>query len=119
MDRHPNDLTTDEEIERALEYARNAPEEPRIVEATYHPGRGLDLYVLTISDGRRLVLPREDLQFVAGATPEEAADFTIEPGGVHLWWPRLDEGFRLGGLLEGLTGSESWMKSLQRRGVAA
>jgi len=117
MDRHPNDLTTDEEIDAALERARTAPDPPRIIEAAYH--RDLDLFVLRVSNGQRLVLPREDLQFVADGTPEQAADFTIEPRGVHIWWPQLDEGFRLEGLLEGLTGNERWMERRQRRGVAA
>lgn len=110
-------VTTDAEIDAAIELARNAPEYPRIVAATYD--RGLDLFVLTISNGRRLVFPREELQFVAGATPEEAADFTLEPRGEHIWWPKLDEGFLLDGLLEGRTGNKKWMERLQRREVAA
>jgi hypothetical protein len=119
MGKHPNNLTTDAEIEEALEAARTMPEPPRIVKATYHPERGLDLFVLEISDGRRLVFPREDLQFVAEATPEQASELTIEPRGVHIWWPQLDEGFSLEGLLEGLTGNKKWMEQLQRRAVAA
>ncbi len=119
MDRHPNDLTTDEEIDAAIERARLEPEGPRIVEAKYHPERGLDLFVLTISDGRRLVLPREELQFVADATPEQAADFTIGPHGYHIWWPKLDEGFRAEGLLEGRRGNKKWMERLRQRAVAA
>jgi len=119
MGKHPNNLTTDAEIEDALAAARMMPEAPHIVKATYHPERGLDLFVLEISDGRRLVFPREDLQFVADATPEQASDFTIEPRGVHIWWTQLDEGFSLEGLLEGLTGNKKWMEQLQRRVVAA
>jgi hypothetical protein len=112
MDQHPNDRTTDEQIDAALERARNAPEPQRIVEARYH--RDLELFELKISDGRRLVLPREQLQFVASATQEQAADFTTEPRGVHMWWPQLDEGFSLRGLLEGRMGNEKWMERLQR-----
>ncbi len=111
------DLTTDEEIDAALERARVAADPTRILEANYHPE--LELYVLKISGGRRLVLPREQLQFVAEATPEQAANFTIEPRGMHLWWPGLDEGFSLQGLLEGRTGNSQWMARLAHRSVAA
>ena len=109
--------TTGEEIAVALERAKQEPEEPRIVEGTYQ--RDLELFILKLSDGRRLVLPRENLQWVADATPEKAADFSFEPHGSHIWWPQLDEGLSLEGLLEGLTGNEKWMAKIQRRSVAA
>jgi hypothetical protein len=109
----------DAEVDAALERARNEPEGPRIVEAKYYPDRGLDLFVVRVSDGRRLVLPREDLQFVASATPEQAADFNVDSLGTHIWWTQLDEGFRLEGLLAGRTGNERWMERLRLRAVAA
>jgi hypothetical protein len=109
--------TTDEEIDAALERARNAPPEPTIVEATYH--RELDLFVLKISDGRRLVFPRENLQALKGSTPEQAAAFVVGPFGTDIWWPSLDEGHYLPNMLEGRTGNDAWMERLQRREVAA
>ena len=108
---------SDEDIDEALERARNEPDPPRIVEATYE--RGLDLFVLKISDGRRLVFPRENLQAVANATPEQAADFNLGPHGSRIWWPQVDEGHALDNLLEGRTGNETWMAKIQRRVVAA
>jgi hypothetical protein len=115
---HPlSDAELDAMVDAALEQARHAPEPPRIIDASYH--RDLDLFVLKISSGQRLVFPRENLQFVADATPEQAAHFTTEPRGAHIWWPELDDGFRVGGLLEGLTGNAKWMEKLQRVGVAA
>jgi hypothetical protein len=111
--------TTEAEIAAALDAARAAPEEPRIVEASYHPDPDLDLFVLKISDGRRLVLPRENLQALVGATAEQAADFVVGPHGTDIWWPQVDAGHYLPNLLEGRFGSEAWMEKLQRRGVAA
>ena len=119
MDRHPNDLTTDEEIDAAIERAKLIADEPRIVEAVYHPERELDLFVLKISDGRRLVLPRENLQALKGSTPEQAADFVVGQYGTDIWWPQLDEGHYLPNLLEHRYGNDQWMEALQRRGVAA
>ena len=91
----------------------------RIVDAKYHAEKGLDLFVLKLSDGRRLALPREEIQFVAGASAEEAANFTIEPRGIHIWWTGLDEGLHLDGLLAGRTGNDAWMERRQRHAVAA
>ncbi len=91
--------------------------EPTIVEATYRPEPGLDLFVVKISDGRRLVIPREDIQALKGTTPEQAAEFTTEPA--HLWWPKLDQGLSLEGMLVHWYGNERWMQSPERRGVAA
>jgi hypothetical protein len=109
--------TTDAEIDAALERAKHEPEGPSIVEAKYH--RDLDVIELKISDGRRLVFPRENLQALARSTPEQAADFNTGMYGSHIWWPQLDEGHYLANLLEGRTGNEKWMARLQRVEVAA
>jgi hypothetical protein len=109
--------TTDEEIDSALERARNTAPAPYITAASYHPD--LDVIELKISDGRRLVFPRENLQALSGSTPEQAADFNIGPYGSHIWWPQLDEGHYLTNLLEGRTGNDQWMERLQRLNAAA
>ena len=113
----PDADETWEAIEAALEAARNAPEEPTLVDAVHH--RDLDLFLLTISDGRRLALPREDPQAVAHATPEQAADFQIEPNRVDIWWPQVDEGIYLPNTLEGRYGNEAWIDHLHRRSPVA
>ena len=114
---HHNVGTTEEELDAALEAARNAPEEPTLVDAVYH--RDLDLFLLTISDGRRLALPREDLQAVAQATPEQAADFQIGPNRVDIWWSQVDDGIYLPNTLEGRYGNDAWMDHVHRRNPVA
>ena len=114
---HPNVRTTDEEIDAALEAARNEPEEPTLVDATYH--RDLDLFILKISDGRRLAIPREDIQAVAHATQDQAADFQIGPNRVDIWWPQVDEGIYLPNTLEGRYGNDAWMDHVHRRATVA
>lgn len=109
---HDDVGTTDEEADAALEAARNAPEEPTLVNATYH--RDLDLFILRISDGRRLAIPREDIQAVAHATQDQAADFVIGPNGVDIWWPQIDEGIYLPYTLEGRYGNDAWMDHVHR-----
>lgn len=114
---HPDVDETWESIDAALEEARNAPEEPTLVEATYH--RDLDLLLLKISDGRRLAIPREDIQVLADATPDQVADFRIDPPFVDIWWPQLDEGIYLPNTLEGRYGSAAWMDHVHRRSPVA
>jgi hypothetical protein len=111
MDRHPNDLTTDEEIDAAIEQAKQYENEPRIVEAVFRPEPELDLLMLRLNDGRRLVLPREELPELKNATPEQAANLVVGRHGRHVWWPQLDDGIYLPNLLEERSGTG--------RGVAA
>lgn len=100
MERHPNDLTTDEDIRRGLEQAKLLEDEPRIVEAKYQPGPSYSYLMLRLSDGRRLLIPREELDELKNATEEQAADLKIGPHGVHLWWPQIDDGIYLPDFLE-------------------
>jgi hypothetical protein len=92
--------TTDEEIEAALEEARNAPTEVTILEAAYRAEPGLEFLMLKLSDGRRLLIPREELGELTNATPEQATDLQIGPHGVDIWWPQLDDGLYLPDFLE-------------------
>jgi hypothetical protein len=100
MDRHPNDLTTDEEIDEAIEQAKEFDSFPRILEAVYRPEPGLEFLMLRLSDGRRLLIPKEELGELKNATPEQAVDLTIGPHGVDVWWPQLDDGLYLPDFLE-------------------
>ena len=97
--------TTDEEIEAALEEARNAPPEVTIVEAAYRGEPGLEFLMLKLSDGRRLLIPREELGELKNATVEQAVDLQIGPHGVDIWWPQLDDGIYLPNLLEERSGT--------------
>jgi len=91
---------TDEEIDAALEAARNAPEIPLLVEATFRPEPGLNCLILKLSDGRRLLVPREDLDELDGATDEQAKEIVLVPTRTGLWWPQLDTGIELSHFLE-------------------
>jgi hypothetical protein len=105
--------TTDEEIDAILEEQRLLPPEPTLVDAKYL--RDSDLFLLTISDGRRLAIPREDIWAVRDATPDQAADFTVGPNRVNIWWPQVDEGLYLPEALEGRYGNKAWMDHVHRR----
>lgn len=57
-----------------------------------------DLLHILLSDGREISLPigRMDwLQWLAKATPEQRARWTIEPGGFAIYWEDLDDGIEI------------------------
>jgi hypothetical protein len=112
MDRHPNDVTTDEEIDEAIEQAKAFDGFPRIVEAAYRAEPGLEFLMLKLSDGRRLLIPREELSELQNSTPDQAAELRVGPNGLDVYWPQLDDGLYLPDFLEYRWGKE-------KSGVAA
>jgi hypothetical protein len=59
------------------------------------------LHVL-LSDGRQVSLPLAGvswLDWLASATPEQRADWSIEPGGYAVYWDGLDDGIEVAHLL--------------------
>ncbi len=112
-------LTTEADIRAALERARldTEPDPPIAISAEYDAR--LDLVLLHLDNGRRLVIPRENLQGLESATEAQRSQIEIF-GGYDIAWPQLDLDHYLPELLEGIYGSEAWMHSLEhRRSVAA
>ena len=107
---------TDAEFERAIERAKRLRDEPLVTEAFYRPGPGLDLFIFKLSDGRRLAVPREDLQGLQSGTRDQLARIEIVGGGTGLHWPNLDVDVYVPGLLRGIYGSKKWMAEIGRRG---
>jgi Protein of unknown function (DUF2442) len=59
------------------------------------------LHIL-LSDRREISLPIDQmdwLKWLASATPEQRAKWTIEPGGFAVYWEELDDGFEIEHLL--------------------
>ena len=109
-------VSTDAEIDRAIERAAALGDEPRVVSVEYRPGAGLDLLILKLSDGHRHVIPREELQGLDGATREEIAQVEILGNGTGLHWPALDLDHYVPGLLRHVYGSKRWMAEIGRSG---
>lgn len=102
--------TTDAEIDAALEQARLEPEPPTVVSARYHSS--MDLIIIVLKSGRRLIIPREEIQGLATARRSDVSEIEIENLGTALTWPRLDLDFSIEGLLKGITGNRRWMQEL-------
>src|SRR5258708_1042926 len=109
-------VTTDDEIDRAIKPAKRVREGPLVTSVEYRPGAGLDLLILKLSDGRRHMIPREDLQGLQSATREQIAHIEILGGGTGLHWPDLDADLYVPALLRGIYGNKKWMAEIGRRG---
>jgi len=111
-------VTSDAEIDRAIRRAQTLRSEPLVTEVEYKPAQGLDLLILKLNDGRRHVIPREDLQGLQSATKEQIARVEILGGGTGLHWPDLDVDLYVPGLLRGIYGTKKWMAEIGRSGGA-
>jgi Protein of unknown function (DUF2442) len=109
-------ITRDAEIDKAIERAAALRDEPRVTKVEYRPGRGLNLLVLHLSDGRRHVIPVEDVEGFRSATREEIGNVEILGRGTGLHWPALDVDLYVPSLLRGIYGTRRWMAEMGRRG---
>jgi hypothetical protein len=109
-------VTTDAEIDLAIEQAQKLPREPRVIKVEYRPGPGLNLLILKLSDGRRHVIPREDLQGLQSATKDQIAEVDILGDGTGLHWPALNLDHYVPSLLRRIYGNKDWMAEIGRSG---
>ena len=59
------------------------------------------LYI-SLSDGREISVPIDQiewLEWLAKATPEQRANWSLEPGGFAIYWEDLDDGIEICHLL--------------------
>ncbi|MBI2502630.1 MAG: DUF2442 domain-containing protein [Candidatus Latescibacteria bacterium] len=71
------------------------------VSATEVRFEGNILYV-TLSDSRQISVPLENvpwLKWLNSATPEQRARWSLEPGGLAIYWGELDDGLEISHLL--------------------
>jgi hypothetical protein len=104
-------VTADAEIDAGL--ARTA-DEPHVVSALF--AAGLNALVLNLSNGKRSLIPREDLEGMESATDSELSNIEILGPGTGLHWPDLDLDFSVAGLLRGVYGSSQWMARIGKKG---
>ena len=102
------DLTTDDDIDRALAEAATQPDRPAATSAEYN--RDFDMIILRLDTGRRLLIPREELQGLENATEAQLSEIEIHAG-VDIAWPQIDVDHYLPHLLEGKYASERWQQS--------
>ena len=108
-----NSLTMDEDIDAALERAHHEPDLLGATSASYN--ESLDAIVIVLEGGRRLLIPRLELEGLEQATGEQLAQIEIHAG-LGLAWPQLDVDHYLPYLLAGQYGSNAWMRKLESLG---
>jgi hypothetical protein len=112
-----NVTTTDAEIEAALKRAKLREHEP--LAATVVHIEDLNLLIVGLSNGRRLVLPIEEVQGLGQATHAQIQDHELLCGGTGISFPELDVDLYVPALIEGVYGNRRWMASLGRKGGGA
>jgi Protein of unknown function (DUF2442) len=94
-----------------------AAQQHRHAVAAYFDGvRGRIL--LELDNGAEFSFPPALAMGLADATPAQLADIVLSPLGTGLHWPQLDVDLTVDGLLHGVFGSRSWMRSHAARAGA-
>lgn len=109
---------TDEDIDAWLEEARNDTSSPDPAPTSAEYNRALDVIVIKIDNGTRLVIPRELMEGLEDATPEELADIEII-GTQIIGWTTLDVHHHIERLMAGKYSTERWKQAHKPQPVAA
>ena len=107
-------ITTDAEIEAAQERAKLHDHEPRALAVEHIPD--LRLLIVSLSNGRRLVLPIEDVQGLGNAKHKQIQNYELLGHGTGISFPDLDVDLYVPALIEGVYGNRRWMAQLGRKG---
>lgn len=75
--------TSDPDIDKALKQARDEPGVPSVSAARYHAPT--EMIILHLQSGKRIGIPREDIQGLAGAPRSKVAIIKQDRG----FWDRL------------------------------
>lgn len=110
-------VTTDAEIDAAFERAKDLVGEPLAVNVQYDSK--LRVLVVSLSNGRRLAMPVENLQGLESASPEQIRMYELVGRGTGIHFPALDADFYVPALIEGVYGNRVWMSELGRKGGSA
>jgi hypothetical protein len=94
---HGRDLTTEADIDAAMERSKGFDQVPRARTAYYNAEA--DIVVIRLSNGRRFIVPREELKGLEHATVAQLSEIEIYAG-LSLAWPQLDVDHYLPYLLE-------------------
>ena len=108
---------TEAQFAAAEERGRIAREtEPRAVSARYDAKS--QRIVVELTSGATFAFPPALVQGLCDASPEDLAEIEISPIGFGLHWPRLDEDYRVVGLMNGIFGTAKWMAAKAGRATS-
>jgi hypothetical protein len=110
-------VTTDAEIDAALKRAKLHDNDP-LAQTVKHV-QALNLLIVGLSNGRRLVLPIEDVQGLGKATHKQIQNYELLGRGTGIRFPDLDVDLYVPALIEGVYGNRRWMAQLGKKGGRA
>jgi len=98
---------TDQEFAQAKAAREERMKGPLAKSAAYDADR--NRIVITLDTGIEIAFVPEQIQNLGGASPDDLRDIVIRGSGLSIHWPRLDADFSVQNLLQGFTGTQSWM----------
>lgn len=107
------DITTDKHIDEAFERSKQHDNDPVAISVKHISTE--NLIVIHLSNARRLVLPVEDIQALNQATHEQLSHHEIIGIGRGISFPDIDADLFVPALIQGIYGSERWMRQLEVR----
>jgi hypothetical protein len=110
-------VTTDAEIDSALRRTSTEDASPRALKVEH--SSELNLLIVLLSNGRRLILPIEDVQGLELADQRQIQNYELLGGGTGIGFPDLDVDLYVPALIEGIYGNRRWMAQLGRKGGVA
>jgi len=107
-------MVTDNELKAARQRTREMRKNvPHAIAAVYVPR--VRRILVTLSDGFEIALDPERIQTLENAKPSALKKIEINAAGYELFFPALDDGIWIPGLLKGLLGTRKWMADLEKR----
>lgn len=104
-------ITTDEEIDAAIQQARVFEKfDRRVASVSY--SSNTDTFLLHLEHGVTYSVPRRLLQGLTEADPSVLRNIEILGQGTGIYWPAVNVTHSVSGLLAGVFGSANWMNQL-------
>jgi hypothetical protein len=119
MDKHrkTKDVTTDADIDVALERVKPHDNDPLARTVQYVPL--LKILIIGLSNGRRIALPIEDVPELSKATKKVLQNCELVGRGTAINFPDIDVALLIDGIIEGVYGKSRWMAELGQKGGSA
>ena len=116
MDKHrkTKDVTTDTDIDVALERAKPHDNDPLARTVQYVPL--LRILIIGLSNGRRIALPIEDVPELQKATKKVLQNCELAGRGTAINFPDIDVALPIDGIIEGVYGKSRWRAELGQKG---
>jgi hypothetical protein len=102
------------QIEEALERAKLGAREPLARSVQYIAN--LNLLIVGLTNGRRLMVPIEDIQGLVEGSPAQLQNHELLGGGTGISFPEIDVDLYVPALIDGVYGNRRWMAQLGKKG---